>query len=443
MQQMQPPTTPRRWPGFDRSFGDRVARHVMTPEGESFRGRLREEFNFGGVKPLPVGPPVLVGKEYGSRLCQFTRAYHAAIESIVEASRVDPGVQGVLSIPEELRDDLAADQDPNNGHVHICRIDLFLGTDGGFKALETNANCPGLLIYGGDMCRIWREYLSGSEIALPEPLASEDPSWVARWFLDAAEGDTHSRPTRVPLLRPDGGNRLELEDQAERFRSVEIDCFEVDPREVTLAEDGTPMLHGEPLRHAYLKVSIPDFCRLRPELDSLVTAIRERRLFVQNGLRGRWVGDSKLCLAILSDPAFEYLFDPAVRDLLAGHIPESRNAALCASEDVERIRGDRGSYVLKRALDTRGHSVVVGREVDAGEWARAVEVALREAWLVQEFVESTRIEADFDDPTINHHDLALGAINGRITSAFVRSSPEFRVNVARSGRMHPVFIDRV
>ena len=37
--------------------------------------------------------------------------------------------------------------------------------------------------------------------------------------------------------------------------------------------------------------------------------------------------------------------------------------------------------------------------------------------------------------------LALGAINGELSVGFVRSSGEYRVNMARSGQMHPVFME--
>ncbi len=104
------------------------------------------------------------------------------------------------------------------------------------------------------------------------------------------------------------------------------------------------------------------------------------------------------------------------------------------------MRGERARYVLERGLDTRGDSVVVGEDVQQDHWDAAVRVAAEEGWLVQEFHRTTWIERDFDAPEVQRHDLALGAINGELTTLFMRSSGELRVNMSRSGRMHPVFM---
>jgi hypothetical protein len=434
---------PPQWPGFDQAFRRDVADFVSSARGRTFLDRLRSEFNWGGVKPLLLGPPVSVERAHAERIRAFTSTYHAAIERIVRASREDEDLRRVLSLPEALAEELrgGGDEPPGFDQVHLCRLDLYLDAEGGFHVLETNANCPGLLIYAGDACLIWREFLDGSAVSLPRALPSEDPEWIARWYLDVAEEATGVRPSRVPVLRVAGRNRLELGEQVERFALLGVDAFEADPREISLDENGAPVLGGEPFRHAYLKLGIQNFLEIRSDLDPLVESIRAGRLFVQNGLRGRWVGDNKLCLAVLSDPAFAYLFDDRTLEVLEGHIPWSRNLALCDQEIVERVRRDKDSFVLKSPLDTRGQGVVVGREAIDEEWASALSMARARGWLVQERLESTWIESDFDNPSMLMHDLAIGSINGEVSFAFVRSSSELRVNVARSGRMHPVFMD--
>lgn len=104
------------------------------------------------------------------------------------------------------------------------------------------------------------------------------------------------------------------------------------------------------------------------------------------------------------------------------------------------VRGERERFVLKRGLDTRGQGVVVGRGVDADAWNEALDRAIADRWLVQEFHPTCWIQRDFGEPELQRHDLALGAINGELTTLFTRSSSEFRVNMARTGRMHPVFL---
>lgn len=429
-----------RWPGFESDFHAAVAEVAATPEGRALRRELEESFLYAEGKPFLLGPPALVRAEMATGILRLTRAYHRAILAVVEASRHDEEVRRVLSIPAELEPDLERDIDRTNDRVHICRLDLLLDAGGGFGVLETNANCPGGFVFSGLCNRAWRELLCARGIPVPPALEHETERFMARWFLRVIETETGTCPDFLPLMREEGGNRLELGTFAEQVRDEGIDCEEVDPRELRQNGDGPPRWNGRPVTHAYLKLGMQSFLRMRRDLDAFVDAVRERRLFVQNGQRGRWVGDSKLCLAVISDPRFRSLFDPDDWDLLQEHVPWSRNAGLLEPGDAARVAREKDDFVLKKGLDTRGRGVVVGREVSEDEWREAREVAVRKGWLVQGFKDSTWIERDFDEPGQNRHDLAVGAINGEVVLVLSRSSEELRVNMARTGRMHPVFV---
>ena len=430
-----------RWPGLDVDFHRALMEEGSTPEGEALREKAQDRFQFSKEKPFLLGPPQMIRASYAPSLRRITSIHHRAIRAIVEASREDEHVRRVLSSPPDLRRDLEADQDPANGKIHICRLDLMLDPDGGFWILETNANCPGGFVFSGICNRAWRNFMEERGYPMPPALAHEERGFMAKWFLAVIEQDTGDHPDFLALLREDGGNRLELGDFAEHVRREGVECEEADPRRVGYEGGGAPpRLGGRELRHAYLKLGMQPFLRHRAQLDPFVRAVRERALFVQNGQRGRWVGDDKLCLAIISDPAFRYLFDPDEYEILRRHVPWSRNVALVDVATLRRIRAHRERYVLKRGLDTRGQGVVVGAGVHPQEWSTAVDRGLKEGWLVQEFRPTCWVERDFDAPTLQRHGLALGAINGRLSTLFMRSSGELRVNMARTGRMHPVFM---
>ncbi|MDH3424145.1 MAG: hypothetical protein OEN00_14220, partial [Gemmatimonadota bacterium] len=254
------------------------------------------------------------------------------------------------------------------------------------------------------------------------------------------EQETGTRPDFLALLREEGGNRLELGDFAKHVEWEGLECAEVDPREIEYDGSYEPRVRGRAVTHAYQKLGMQPFQKLRADLDPFVHAVRDRALFVQNGQRGRWVGDDKLCLAVISDPAFRHLFDPEDYEVLQRHVPWSRNLKWVDDATFEDVRKDRSRFVLKRGLDTRGRGVVVGTGVSEGEWEDAVERGRTEGWLVQEFHPTCWVERDFGAPVLQRHDLALGAINGKLTTLFMRSSGELRVNMARTGRMHPVFM---
>ncbi len=186
-----------------------------------------------------------------------------------------------------------------------------------------------------------------------------------------------------------------------------------------------------------------EFCEVQRETTDMLAALQDRTLWVQNGLTGRLIGDNKLCLAVLSDPEFDSLFDAEDLALIRRHLPWSRNAALCDLHQIRAIRSDPASYVLKRPLDTRGRGVVIGREAEnRGTWARAVDRAVSHCWLVQRFCTTTQLEADgFGRGTGCNHDLSLGMAGGRLVGALSRSSSELRTNVALTGCLHPVFVE--
>ena len=432
--------TEPRWPALDQDFLSTVIELGATEEGEALRRKAEARFMYAEGKPFLLGPPLLVQAELAEILRGVTSAYHRAIERIVEASRDDDRVRGALSTPPALAADLAEDTDPRNGKVHVLRLDTMLDPQGGFWILETNANCPGGFVFSGICNRAWREFLEGHGVEIPPALEHEKKGFMADWLVRVIEEDTGVRPDFIALLREEGGNRLELGDFAKHIRWQDIECEEVDPREITYDRSGPPGVRGRRLTHAYQKLGMQPFQRMRSELDAFVAAVRDRALFVQNGQRGRWVGDDKLCLAIMSDPAFEYLFDAIDLELIRRHLPWSRNARLLDIDRLSAIRDDRTRYVLKRGLDTRGKGVVVGRGVEEDEWGVALDTAVEEAWLVQEFHETSWVQRDFDADETQRHDLALGAINGELTSLFARSSGELRVNMSRTGRMHPVFL---
>lgn len=432
-----------RWPGLDLDFHQTLMTEGLTPDGEALRKKAQDRFQFSEGKPFLLGPAQLVKAEYSERFRLITEMYHRAIQAIVDASFDDEAVRQALSTPPDLAADLEADRDPRNAKIHICRLDLMLDPDGGFWILETNANCPGGFVFSGICNRAWREFMEDRGYPMPAALEHEERAFMAKWLLQVIEEDTGSRPEHIALLREEGGNRLELSDFAKHVEWEGIDCSEIDPRQIEYrgSGNGTPMVDGRPVTHAYQKLGMQPFQKHRKSLDCFVHAVRERALFVQNGQRGRWVGDDKLCLAIISDPTFRYLFDADDYEVLQEHVPWSRSLRLVAPDLLEEVTRNRKRYVLKKGLDTRGRGVIVGTGVTEEDWEEAVKRGVDEGWLVQDFRPTCWVERDFDAPALQRHDLALGAINGRLTTLFMRSSGELRVNMARTGRMHPVFLD--
>ncbi|MFJ9855608.1 hypothetical protein [Streptomyces sp. NPDC101150] len=427
---------PYAWPGLDRAFYLQVAALAATAEGRALAASL-DRRDAAARPSRPMGLPLRLRPGLRCELDAFVAAYHRMIETIVAAYPHDARLRQVLTIPEPLRAELASARDEK---VHLLRLDLMPQPDGGLRVLETNANCPGGLSRSGLSQAAWRPLLTEHGIGLPAPLPSESELWTGRWLVDLAEGHTGRRPHTVAVLCPRGANHNDVHAYGVSLARLGIRALHGDPRELRAGEAGGVVLRGKPVHHAFAKIGMQDLLRMSGELQPYLRAVREESLFVQNGLRGRVIGDNKLCLAVLSDPQFADLFAPEDCRRVRPSVPWSRNIAGCDATTVRQIIGDRNRYVLKRPLDTRGHGVIVGKEIaDDAAWGEAVGRAIEEGWLVQEYCSAPQIRTDPDLPPARH-DLELGVVSGRLAFAFVRVGHEERLNTARSGRVHPLYL---
>ncbi|MER7667277.1 hypothetical protein ABTY61_02290 [Kitasatospora sp. NPDC096128] len=423
------------WAGLDEDFTRDVV--AIARKGEGRELAESQVFEIVRAQPQAQGLPLRVRPHLRGELDAFVASYHRVIETVVAAWEHDRGLREVLTLPRVLHEQVAAARDTR---VHLLRIDLLPQPDGTLRVLETNANCPGGLPGAGRGRSAWRPLLARHGITLPPPLPADDALWPGSWLLRLAEQHAGGRPETVALLCPDGSYRADTRDYDAALTALGVRVLHADPREVTADGSHGVAVRGEPVRHAFAKVGIQDLLRMGDDAAPYLEAVREGRLFVQNGLRGRLIGDNKLCLAVLSDPRFAHLFDAADYRRVRPAVPWSRNLAYCDAATLRAVLRDRDRYVLKRPLDTRGNGVVIGREVaDGSAWEAAVGLAGDEGWLVQEYVTSPHLYGVMDGPA-PRHDVALGAVDGRLVSAFARASHGERHNVAGSGRPHPLYL---
>ena len=432
----------RGWPGLDATFHEQAMEFARSPAGAPFLRELEGDITRYRGEPFPLGSgvPMCVEDAQGRALARFAAAYHRCVETIVRAWCESEEVRRVVVLPGELSGIVGAGS-IEDSRIHFCRLDMVPGEAGGCKVVETNANCPGGLELAGRASRAWRGSLSSAGLELPDPLDHEGARWMGSWFLKAAAEETGEHPEFVVLLRWEGGNRLSLPGFATELRALGTEVVEADPRELAPGRNGALRLNGRRVRHAYWKLGMRHLRAVRSEVGHVIDALQEGRLWVQNGVAGRFVGDNKLCLAILSDPEFRALFDGEDLSVVRSHVPWSRNISLCDGDEVGVIKARAGDYVLKSPLDTRGNGVVIGREVASQEaWERAVDLAVAHAWLVQAYFHPAQLDTLVaGERAWRYHDLTLGLVGGRLAGAYARSSHGARSNVAVAGCLHPVF----
>jgi uncharacterized circularly permuted ATP-grasp superfamily protein len=193
----------------------------------------------------------------------------------------------------------------------------------------------------------------------------------------------------------------------------------------------------------YKRVVIHEFLR-RFGLDHpLVHAYRAGQVCMANSFRTK-VAHKKSTFAILSDPAYEYLFDAAELEVIQKHVPWTRyvkrsRTVFHGSEFdlLSLILNQREQFVLKPNDDYGGHGVFLGWETDGHEWQQALQAALARPYVVQERVvlEKTAIPAYSDRVYLDELfiDFNPFLFQNEVEGALIRLSASPLLNVTSGG----------
>lgn len=426
---MSPKHSVHLWPGLESTSG--ASDNGMM---SGICADLNTKFTYSGQKPFPFGEPLVVNAAAFEVLARFCAAYHRMVLAIVEAYPDSTELQDFLSMPSHTARLLRSyGYRGEKARIQICRLDLYPTQDGGFKVLETNANCPGGLIFAGFAAAAFRPALAEIECAL---MPYESRTWMADWYIRTTAALRGQAPEAFVIFCTEGGHRLELDEHARAFRALGTAVVESDPRRLRIDGDGEARLDGNVFQFGYHKVSFVDLDAMGSEAEAYLMAVAQKRLHIQNGIASRFIGDNKLCLAVMRDPTFAHLFHPDDLAAVIPHLAWAANARRLTPGEVAAVEKDPVGFVLKRPLDTRGRGVVIGADCSLDEWRRSVKLAIDEGWLVMEAVEPTRLRAPTGE--LERHDLAIALVDGQVEGGYARSSTERKVNVARNGRVHPL-----
>ncbi len=194
----------------------------------------------------------------------------------------------------------------------------------------------------------------------------------------------------------------------------------------------------------YRRVIFEELYEKLSEAGDLIKAYKDRAICMVNPLRSRLAG-TKAVMSILTNPGYDHYFTAEENKVKANHLPWTRRLV-----DAEKFYGGKKIYlidflkdeketlVLKPSEGHNGKDVFIGCETREEDWNRAIDRALKNDWIVQEFVSIPIItmpvvinsRLDFLYKKINFNALAF---SGRYAGGFSRVSDESIINVARNG----------
>jgi len=170
-----------------------------------------------------------------------------------------------------------------------------------------------------------------------------------------------------------------------------------DPRE--LKYKSGKLYHGNfRIDLVYRRVICRELAEKAEEIQDFLKAYKERAICMVNPLRST-LASNKTLLSILTNPDYDRYFTDKENEFKYQHLPWTRQVI-----DAERFYGRRKSYlidflkdekdslVLKPAIGygSRG-DVAIGSETRDEDWNMAIDKALKNNWVIQEFVNVPKI----------------------------------------------------
>lgn len=165
----------------------------------------------------------------------------------------------------------------------------------------------------------------------------------------------------------------------------------------------TPSASGGELRLAGAKISMVALASWSPVLSdrkrfsAVLRAIGDRAVGVVNGWSRGLLCSYKTIFELLSDPAYESMFDSATSAALRRHIPWTRVLRERTTEFRGRkidllqfVAEHREQFVIKPAGGTSSIGVLVGYDTKPGTWADAIRANRSQTQVVQEYVAPER-----------------------------------------------------
>lgn len=366
-----------------------------------------------------------------------------AFEKIASAALADQALLAILGVTTSEEE--AARIEP--GYSQLCvssRLDAHVNAEG-FQFLEYNAETPAGV---GDQMQLekvlfqlpaLKDFLEANSHWLPQPHRALLMSLLKAYREWGGEED---KP-RIAIIDWDGvATSSEFRVLKDYFVAEGYPALIADPHGLEFNGDYLSV-EGQRIDIVYKRVIIHEFLNKFGLDHPLVQALRQGRVCMANSFRAK-LAHKKSTFAILSDPAYAYLFDSAELEVIEKHIPWTRyvrpsRAVFHGSEfDLKTlILSQPERLVLKPNDEYGGQGVVLGWQTSRQEWKEAVTAALQKPYVVQERVvlAKTSIPAYSDRVYLDELfvDFNPFLFQNKVEGALIRLSASALLNISSGG----------
>jgi glutathionylspermidine synthase len=323
---------------------------------------------------------------------------------------------------------LAAASHSRKDDAGLVRVDLLLGEDGGWRACEINADCPGGHNEAFALPRLARAAgFSGGR----------NPTLLMRALATRIEGlvtGGDGKPGAVGLIFATAYAE-DLQVCALIKRALEERGIKavLAPPTAPRYRDGKVMIGDTEIRALY-RYFPAEYMEGQANVPGLIEAIEAGKLRTISSFSQIFM-QSKLAFARVWKASEDGLF-AGDRALLAAHVP-----ATFEVREIEpgRLAVERNEWVVKRALGRVGDEVFVGSLIPDADWVLLLadvraRVAKGETWIAQRFVRQRAVETPWGPRLVT---LGAYVLDGSFVGYFARLTRDS--HVSHDALVLPVF----
>jgi len=401
-------------------------------------------------KPVPFDPrPLLIGEStYRQTAAAFEHLF-PLLERGIDLFLQDGAVRRFFSFQprHETLIRLGAHYTPR---IQVCRYDFTLDQNGKPKIYELNTHCPAGAAFAVHFHRVTassriRARLEGLGVSQCS-VELEEPNSFAAAMLASAERNHRSVANVAVLNSRYLTMQNELDLIADQFRALGVNAVRGYVEDLRYL-GGRLVLGDLPIDLTYNKFDDswgPDayecaFSRTTGEVADYLEAYRSGAVLAVNSFPSMYLTEQKSMLAFLHSDLFAGHCTAQERKLIHDIVPETVIVRLASQAWLDEVARQRRDWVLKRSLDTRGRTLVIGRSVADAQWHQAMAAAAAsepgDDWILQRLAPPLHSRCDRADrqPEQVFTTLSCFLLTGRAAGLIVRSSTEEVTNVGRVG----------
>jgi uncharacterized circularly permuted ATP-grasp superfamily protein len=220
-----------------------------------------------------------------------------------------------------------------------------------------------------------------------------------------------------------------------------------DPRELVY-KSGSLYHKNMKINIVYRRALFDELMHRIDEVQDLIKAYKEHAICMVNPLRSR-IASTKALLSVLTNPDYDHYFTENENQIKSACLPWTRRISDAksfyggnVSYLIDFLKDEKETIVLKPSRGNMGRDVILGRETPESQWNEAIGKAMKNDWVVQEYVnipimtvpEIINQKIDFAYKKYNFNLLVFGE---KYAGGFTRLSSESVINVATGGGLVP------